>query len=110
MGDVEGDARQRLLRLMELLLEKDFARYDVAIRAWAAQEPDVARLVRRTDQQRMGFVGSLFAEMGFKGEELEMRTSTFVVFHSMDREFSTGGSVKARRKLLRARHAFFTRP
>ena len=110
MGDVEGDGRQRLLRLMELLLEKDFARYDVAIRAWAAQEPGVARIVRRTDQQRLEFVGSLFAEMGFTGEELEMRTSTFVVFHSMDRGFSMGESMKARRKLLRTRHAFFTRP
>ena len=100
MGDVEGDARQRLLKLMELLLEKGFARYDVPIRAWAAQEPAVARRVRRADQQRLRFVGSLFAEMGFTGVELEVRTTTFVIFHSM--EFQTGGSMKTRRRLLRA--------
>ncbi len=110
MGDVEGDARQRLLKVMQVLLEKDAARYDVAIRAWAAQEPAVARIVRRADQQRLRFIGSLFAEMGFTGEELEMRTSTFVIFHSMERGFLTGASMKARRQLLGARHAFFTRP
>ena len=93
---------------MELLFEKGFARYDVPIRAWAAQEPAVARRVRRADQQRLRFVGSLFAEMGFTGVELEVRTTTFVIFHSM--ELQTGGSMKTRRRLLRARHAFFTRP
>jgi AcrR family transcriptional regulator len=108
MEDFEGDASQRLLKLMELLLEKGFARYDVPIRAWAAQEPAVARMLRKADRQRLRFVGSLFAEMGFTGVELETRTSTFVVFHSM--EFLNGGSMKSRRRLLRARHAFFTRP
>jgi AcrR family transcriptional regulator len=110
MEGVEGDARQRLLKLMELLLEKRFARYDVAMRAWATQEPDVARIVRRADRQRLRFVGALFAEMGFTGEELEMRTSTFVIFHSMELGFSMAVSMKTRRRLLRARHAFFTRP
>jgi AcrR family transcriptional regulator len=110
VANVEGDARQRLLELMGYLLEHDVPRYDVAFRAWAAQEPAVARRVRRVDQQRLRVVRSLFAEMGFSGTELEMRTSTFVVFHSLELGFPTRASKKERRRYLRARHAFFTKP
>jgi AcrR family transcriptional regulator len=110
MVTVEGDARKRLLSLMEYLLEHDLARYDVAIRAWAAQEPAVARRVRRIDQQRIRFVRSLFKEMGFSGTELEMRTSTFVVFQSLELGFPARASKKERRRHLRARHVFFTKP
>jgi AcrR family transcriptional regulator len=110
MANVEGDPRKRLLLLMEYLLEQDSARYDVAVRAWAAQEPAVARRVRRVDQQRIRVVRSLFEEMGFSGTELEMRTSTFVVFQSMELGFLVRASKKKRRRHLRARHAFFTKP
>ena len=110
MADVEGDPRKRLLLLMEYLLEHDFAHYDVAIRAWAAQEPAVASRVRRVDQLRLGVVRSLFKEMGFSGKELEMRTSTFVVFHSLELGFLVHASKKERRRHLRARHTFFTKP
>jgi AcrR family transcriptional regulator len=110
VANVEGDARQRLLELMEYLLEHDVPRYDVAFRAWAAQDPAVARRVRRVDQQRLRVVRSLFEEMGFSGTELEMRTSTFVVFHSLELGFLTRASKKERRRYLRARHSFFTKP
>jgi AcrR family transcriptional regulator len=110
MANVEGDPRKRLLLMMEYLLEQDSARYDVAVRAWAAQEPAVARRVRRVDQLRLRVVRSLFKEMGFSGKELEMRTSTFVVFHSLELGFLVQASKKDRRRHLRARHAFFTKP
>ena len=110
VASVEGDARKRLLVLMEYLLEHDSAHYDVAVRAWAAQEPAVARQVRRVDRLRLRFVRSLFEEMGFSGRELEMRASTFVVFHSMERGFLVQARKEERRRHLRARHAFFTKP
>lgn len=106
----EVDAPQRLLALMEYLLENDSARYDVAVRAWAAQEPAVKRRVRRADQERLGFVRALFEEMGFSGTELEMRTSTFAVFHSLELGFLVRTSKQQRRARLLARHAFFTKP
>ncbi len=110
VATVGGDARDRLLALMKFLLEHDLARYDVAVRAWAAQEPAVARRVRRVDQRRSRVVRSLFEEMGFSGTELEMRTSTFAVFHSMELGFLARASKKERRRQLLARHAFFTKP
>jgi AcrR family transcriptional regulator len=107
LAKVEGDARKRLLALMEHVVEHDFARYDVAIRAWAAQEPAVARRVRGVDQQRLRFIRALFEEMGFAGTELEVRSSTVAVFHSLELGFLAMGSKKERLRQLRARHAFF---
>jgi len=109
LSQFKGDASDRLLRLMEYLIRKDFARYDIAMRAWAAQEPEVARLVKKVDEQRFTFVCTLFAELGFKGQELEMRTRTFVVFHSLELGSFASGSKKDRLRLLHLRHAFFTR-
>ncbi len=105
-----GAANDRLLNLMDFLCRKDFGKYDVSMRAWAAQEPEVARIVKKVDEQRFTFVRSLFVELGFKGQELEMRTRTFVVFHSLELGSFARGTKKERLKLLKRRHAFFTRP
>ncbi len=105
-----GAANDRLLNLMDFLCRKDFGKYDVSMRAWAAQEPEVARIVKKVDKQRFTFVRSLFVELGFKGQELEMRTRTFVVFHSLELGSFARGTKKERLKLLKLRHAFFTRP
>jgi len=110
LNQVQGDASDRLFELMKYLFRKDFGRYDIAMRAWAAQEPEVARIVNKVDKQRFVYVRSLFAELGFKGQELEMRTRTFVVFHSLELGSFARGTKKERLKLLKLRHAFFTRP
>ncbi len=103
-----GAANDRLLNLMDFLCRKDFGKYDISMRAWAAQEPEVAKIVKKVDKQRFVFVRSLFAELGFKGQELEMRTRTFVVFHSLELGSFARGTKKERLKLLKLRHAFFT--
>jgi AcrR family transcriptional regulator len=108
--ELGGPAADRLFALMELLLEKEFARYDLAIRAWAARDPIVARQVRLVDRKRLRVVRSLFEELGFSDTELEVRTSTFVIYHSMELSFQTRASKKERRRQLRARHAFFVKP
>ena len=106
----QDTASDRLLKLMDFLCRKDFGKYDVSMRAWAAQEPEVARIVKKVDKQRYAFVRSIFVELGFKGQELEMRTRTFVVFHSLELGSFARGTKKERLKLLKLRHAFFTRP
>jgi hypothetical protein len=94
---------------MELLHEGRFARYDVAVRAWAAQEPSLAAQVARVDEERLAYVGSLFAEMGFRGDELDMRTRLFVVFHSLEHALPNELPGAKQRRLLRRLHALLTR-
>ena len=52
----QGTASDRLLKLMDFLCRKDFGKYDVSMRAWAAQEPEVAKIVKKVDKQRFVFV------------------------------------------------------
>jgi AcrR family transcriptional regulator len=106
---VEGSPQDRLLSLMELLYEGRFARYDVAVRGWAAQERGLAAQIARVDEERLAYVRRLFAEMGFRGSEREMRTRLFVVYHSMDQALEVRLPEAEERKLLRHRHALLTR-
>ena len=109
-GQLEGDAEDRLLTLMESIVRDRLTRYDMAIRAWASHDPVAARSVKKVDEFRLGYVRSLFEEMGFKGEELEMRTRTFVVFYSLEPGLFAGISRKEQLKQLKLRHALLTRP
>ncbi len=38
----------------------------------------------RVVQRRLKFVGGMFRELGFRGEELEMRTKLYVCYHALD--------------------------
>jgi AcrR family transcriptional regulator len=80
-----GDPKTRLVALAEEIIEQDLARFDVAVRAWAAQEPAVASVVREVDQERLGLLRDLFAEAGLRGADLEMRARTFVTYYSLER-------------------------
>ena len=104
-----GDARDRLLALMRFVVEEDMGRYDVAVRAWAAQEPEVAAVVREVDEQRYRFVHALFEEMGFRGEELEVRTRTFQIYLSMELGLLSRETREERLRRVELRHDWFTK-
>jgi AcrR family transcriptional regulator len=105
---IPGSPEERLLSLMDLLHEGRFGRYDLAVRAWAAQEPGLAAQVARVDAERLAYVGSIFRGMGFRGDELAMRTRLFVVYQSLE-EALTELPEARRRRLIRRRHALLTR-
>ena len=104
-----GSGEDRLFSLMELLEEGEFDRYDMAVRAWAMQERKLAARVARVDKIRLAYLRSIFAEIGFRGRELEMRTRLFVVFHSMDHAVHSDLTEAEKKSHLRRRHALLTR-
>lgn len=106
-----GSPKERLYALMCILNSEHHAKFDVPIRAWAMQDARVDAIVREADAQRLEFVRSLFAAMGFQGQELKMRTQTFVVFHSLEESLlgHLDQTEEERQELLKLRHAFFTR-
>ena len=109
-NELEGSAKERLLSLMERIVSDQLTRYDIAIRAWASRNRIAARGVKKVDEFRLSYVRSLFDEMGFKGEELEMRTRTFVVFYSLEPGLFVDISRKDQLKQLKLRHALLTKP
>ena len=110
VNGTKGNASERLRALAEYITEKDLGRYDMIMHSWALHEPQVAKMVQKVDEQRLAFIRSLFEEMGFSGDELEMRAQTFAGYHSLERGFLARASRKGRKKYLKQRLDFFTRP
>ncbi len=104
------DPKSRLLALAEGIIEQDLARFDVAVRAWAAQEPAVAPIVRQVDKERLALLRDLFAELGLRGEELEMTARTFVTYYSLEHSILVRQGKRERLEEARRRIDMFLRP
>jgi AcrR family transcriptional regulator len=76
--------RARLQAIAEGVIRQDLARYDVAIRAWAAHEPRIAPLVRKVDRRRFAFIRQQFEGLGFRNADLDMRARTFVAYYTLE--------------------------
>lgn len=84
MNDLGGSPRGRIKALMDFVLRNDLARYDVSIRAWAAQEPKIRPIVAAVDGRRMDYIRSLLVPLGFTGNALEMRVRAILGYLSLD--------------------------
>jgi AcrR family transcriptional regulator len=100
---------ERLKRTAEMVLDYDLARYDIPIRQWALQDPDAAMMVKKVDRLRLEFVAHALSELGFKGEDLEMRSMVFVRFLSMQTADSRGRSRRQQRNQIADLVALLTR-
>jgi len=93
--------------LMQKINDEDLAKYDIVMRAWALDEPLVAKQVEKVDQERFEYIKSLFAEMGFTGNELEVRTMIFQAYHSLSPALQGSFFEKNRLKHVSVTHKFF---
>ena len=100
---------ERLRLTMHMTLEHDLGGLDTSMRAWAERDPEVARVVRKVYEMRSEFIGGAFAELGFAGEDLEMRTRLFVVYHSWERTTFRRESKKKLRSLIDRRLSLLLR-
>ena len=73
-------ANQRLAKLIDIIRRDRLERWESAIRLLAAQEPAANKILRKVLKSRYEYVKSLFQELGYRGEELEIRTNIFVVY------------------------------
>ncbi len=67
-----------------------------------------ARAVRKVNRVRLDFVASAFSELGFTGDDLEMRSMLFVCYHSWESPMFRNLSRKRRRELIAKRMEFLT--
>jgi hypothetical protein len=101
INEIGGAAKTRLRSLMRFVSEGGLARYDVSVRAWAQQDPDlVAGIVKDVDVRRLAFVGSLFTDMGFKGRDAEMRARACIAYLSFEASVLAKSNDKDRSKML----------
>ena len=100
---------EQLLILMQTIKDHKLDKYDIVMRAWALDEPLVAVQVEKVDTVRFEYIKSVFAEMGFTGDELETRSMIFQVYHSLSIAIQGSFFEKNRFKHEKLRHQFFTR-
>lgn len=103
------EPKSRLIRAAEIIHDYKLTRYEIAIRQWALQDREAARAVKKSNRLRLDFVRMAFSELGFKGEDLEIRTMLFVCYHSWEASMFREISRKRRRAQIAKRIDFLTR-
>ncbi|MGB5374721.1 MAG: TetR/AcrR family transcriptional regulator [Polyangiales bacterium] len=99
----EGDPEERLYETMALIFDHNLAKYDPPIRSWAVHDPVAAKAVRHVNRMRLDFARSLFRALGFRGQQLEMRTRLFLVYQTWEDFTFHDLTKKERRALIRLR-------
>ena len=105
----KGNPKQRLEMVMRMIQEYALNRLEIVIRVWAQSDPMAAKIMNKAYKMRYDYIANLFKQMGFRSEEVDMRTQVFLGYYTI--EYSMyGKQPKAKKeKLLKLRHAFFTR-
>ena len=100
--------KSRLIKTAEMILEHDLTRYEIPIRQWALQDAVAARAVRKVNRLRLDFIGGAFSELGFTGDDLDMRTMLFTCYHTWEAAMFREISRKRRRELITKRIELLT--
>ena len=99
----EGDPRKRLEQTMLMILDHDLTRYEVPMRAWADADPVIARRVQQVYRKRLDFLREIFRDLGFTGDELEMRARLMLCHGTWERAMFSKESKKSLRRLIKRR-------
>jgi AcrR family transcriptional regulator len=102
-------ASDKLWELMCTVYEMNYGRYDLLIRSLTLEFPELEKAVAAVDQLRIDHVRQLFAEMGFEGDALDMRTFAFVTTTSMGQMLLADIPDEDYERQLKLRHEFFVR-
>jgi serine/threonine protein kinase len=99
----EGPPRERLEKLAFMILDLGLGSKDTAIRVWAESDPRIASRLGEVYKFRMNLVRNAFEELGFRGDDLEMRTKLYVCYQCGEASIITDASKETFRKLIKLR-------
>jgi len=94
------EPKARLMACAEMILELDLTRYEIGIRQFALRDEKAFRAVTKTNNLRGEFIGKAFSELGFAGDDLEMRVMLFACYHTWEASMFPGVSRKRRKELI----------
>jgi AcrR family transcriptional regulator len=101
-------AKEALFHVMKMIDEHSLNRFEVHMRAWADNDPDVNKVVMDIYQQRFEFIKSLFSDMGFTGCDLEMRTRLWLCYATHGNSMFPEDTCAKGEDLIKIRHAILT--
>lgn len=94
------EPRARLIKCAEMILELDLTRYEIGIRQFAMVDDRARRAVMNANKLRQQFIGRAFADLGFAGEDLEMRTMLFACYHTWEASMFPNIARKKRKAMI----------
>jgi AcrR family transcriptional regulator len=103
---VKLDPKKRLLTTMEMISDKQLAKYELAMTSWARLDSYVHKVVKKVVKMRLDYLRGIFAELGFEGDELEMRTRLFVCYHAWEDTMFPDLSNQQNSNLLKLRYEY----
>ena len=103
-----GAPAERLNSIARVVAQHDLDRYEVAIREWAQHDELAAAAYCQVISNRLEVVRRIFAELGFEGPELELRSRVFVCFVSWEGSMFLDVSASKRRAIDEAMIALLT--
>ena len=95
---LNSDPVSRLNQISSMIRKHDLTKFEVSIRAWAEHDEMAAKVVAQVYENRLAYLRETFRELGFEGDELEMRARLFICYHAW--EMSMFGD-ESERKLAR---------
>ena len=101
------DAATRLFSTMEMIKKRKLPKYDLAMTAWAKVDPLVDKVVKKVVQMRHDFTRNIFKDLGFVGDELEMRARLFHCYHAWEEVMFTDDNEEANITLQKLRYEMF---
>jgi len=94
------EPKARLLKCAEMIHELDLTRYEIGIHQYALRNKKALRALKNANNLRTGFIRKAFSELGFAGDDLEMRTMLFACYHTWEASMLPLASRKRRKQLI----------
>jgi AcrR family transcriptional regulator len=103
------EPEMRLLAIMRAIRDQKLAKFDLAMSFWAKIDDNVRKVVDNVVKMRLDYLRTLFAELGFTEDELEMRVRLFLCYHTWEDAMFPDLSNQKYSILQNTRHRFFIR-
>ena len=100
---------EKLWEMMCVIYEFKSTRHELLIRSLALEFPNMSKIIEKVDRKRYETVSNVFAEIGFTGDELVMRTDVFVTVMTMDQISTHLHDTETYRRILKTRHELLIR-
>lgn len=100
--------QERLRIVADVVNDSELSQLDSAVRQWAQTDLKVRRVWRKEVNKRLEHIRGIFSQLGFEGDELEMRVRTFVAYYSSEGTMFSDLSTKDREALRDLRIALLT--
>jgi AcrR family transcriptional regulator len=103
-----GPAVKRLENIMKIISDYELNEAEASIFVWSQRDERVREVMDRDNKERLGFLRGLFEELGFEGDELDMRTQLFAVYAANEYSFLHHLPKSKRNRLLKRRIRLLT--